>query len=100
MESDISLWLVRTKISFKRMIYTSNKKYPFYISHSYGLQKLAACCRRHGNNMYTQVQIETVSVTGIKEISIDPHLLPRTSIYLFTFLVTCRGTSCSSLSHH
>jgi len=27
-----------------------------------------------------------VSVAGIKEISIDPHLLPR--IYLFTLLVT------------
>jgi hypothetical protein len=39
MESDISLRLARTKISFKRMIYTSNKKYPFYMSHSYGLPR-------------------------------------------------------------
>jgi len=52
-------------------------------------QKLTACSRRNGNNMNRQVHTETVSVAGIKEISINPRLLPRTSIYLFTFLVTC-----------
>jgi hypothetical protein len=62
------------------MIYTSNKKYPFYMSHSYGLPE--AC------SMLWKAQKQHV-MTRIKEISIDLHLLPRTSVYLFTFLVTC-----------
>jgi len=41
--------------------------------------------------------MEMVSGTGKKEISTDPHLLPRKSIYIFTFLVTCWGISWLSL---
>jgi len=52
-------------------------------------QKLAACSRRNGNNMNRQVHTQTASVAEIKDISFDQHLLPRTSIYLFTVLVTC-----------